>query len=133
LDFQENVFRKVRKIHLSGAGSSGAKKVCFEDLNINRYRISYIIGFGWSWRLEGAHSSLHMSAAKVVFSHKRTPVLSLGRIYVFYFLFCLRGALPPRPPLIWPGGVRDSWIHSIRYKKYIKCIFKTFHQIQQLY
>ena len=29
LDFQENVFRKVPEIHLSGAG----RKVCFEDLN----------------------------------------------------------------------------------------------------
>jgi len=28
LDFQEHVFRKVRKMH-----HSGARKVCFEDLN----------------------------------------------------------------------------------------------------
>ena len=31
LDFQENVFKQIRKIHLVGAGSAGAKKVCFED------------------------------------------------------------------------------------------------------
>jgi len=36
---QANVFRKVRhvhnflKTHLLGAGSAGAKKVCFEDLS----------------------------------------------------------------------------------------------------
>jgi len=33
LDFQENVFRQVGKIHLSGAGSAGARNVCFDDLN----------------------------------------------------------------------------------------------------
>ena len=33
MDFQENVFKKVRKIHLLGPGSTGAKKVCFEDLS----------------------------------------------------------------------------------------------------
>ena len=33
MDFQENVFRKVREIHLFGPGSAGARKVCFEDLN----------------------------------------------------------------------------------------------------
>ena len=30
---QENVFKKIRKIHIFGAGSAGAKKVCFEDLS----------------------------------------------------------------------------------------------------
>ena len=35
MDFQENVYKKVRKIHLFGAGSAGAKKVCFEDLSID--------------------------------------------------------------------------------------------------
>ena len=33
MDFQEHVFKKVRKIHLFGAGSAGAQKVCFEDLS----------------------------------------------------------------------------------------------------
>ena len=32
-DFQANVFRKVRKIHLSGASSAGARKMCFEDFS----------------------------------------------------------------------------------------------------
>ena len=31
------------------------------------------------------------------------------------------------------GGLQDTWIYSIRYNKYIKCIFKTFPQIQQVY
>ena len=35
LDFQENVFNKVREINMFGAGSAGAKKVCFEDLSID--------------------------------------------------------------------------------------------------
>ena len=30
---QEHIFNKVREMRLSGAGSSGAKKVCFEDLS----------------------------------------------------------------------------------------------------
>ena len=30
---QGNVFKTVRKIHLLDAGSAGAQKVCFEDLN----------------------------------------------------------------------------------------------------
>jgi len=30
---QEHVFKTVRKIHLLGTGSAGAKKVCFEDLS----------------------------------------------------------------------------------------------------
>ena len=30
---QENAFRTVRKIHLSGAGFVGAQKVCFEDFS----------------------------------------------------------------------------------------------------
>ena len=33
LDFKENVFRQVWKMHLFAAGSAGAKKVCFQDLN----------------------------------------------------------------------------------------------------
>ena len=33
MDFQENVFKQVRKIHLFGAGSAGAKKMCCEDLS----------------------------------------------------------------------------------------------------
>ena len=31
--FQEHAFRKVGKMHLSAAGSAGARQVCFEDLN----------------------------------------------------------------------------------------------------
>jgi len=30
---QENAFGEVRKIHLFGAGTAGAQKVRFEDLN----------------------------------------------------------------------------------------------------
>ena len=33
LDFRANVFKRVRKIHLFGTGSTGAQKVCFEDLS----------------------------------------------------------------------------------------------------
>jgi len=33
LDFQEHVFKQVRKMHLLGAGFASAKKVCFEDLS----------------------------------------------------------------------------------------------------
>ena len=43
------------------------------------------------------------------------------------------GSAPPRPPLSRPGGLRDSRIYSIRYNRYIKCIFETFHQIQQVF
>ena len=50
MGFQENALRKVRKIHLWGVGSTGAKKVCFEDLskdmflkskmeNVDKYRV----------------------------------------------------------------------------------------------
>ncbi len=35
LEFQENVYKQVGKIHMFGAGSAGAKKVCFEDLSID--------------------------------------------------------------------------------------------------
>ena len=33
MDFQEDVFRTVRKMYVWGASSVGAKKVCLEDLN----------------------------------------------------------------------------------------------------
>jgi len=33
LDFQEHVFRTVKQNTPSGAGSSGTRKVCFEDVN----------------------------------------------------------------------------------------------------
>jgi len=33
----ENVFKQIPKIHLFGAGSAGAKKMCFEDLNTEMF------------------------------------------------------------------------------------------------
>ena len=32
LDFQENVFKQVRKMLMFGADFAGAQKVCYEDL-----------------------------------------------------------------------------------------------------
>jgi len=47
-------------------------------------------------------------------------------------IFCLAGGLFPwTPPLSRPGGLRDSRIYSIIYKKNSLCITKTILQIQQ--
>jgi len=45
LDFQEHVFRKVRKINLSGAG---ARNVCFEHLNKDMFlevQMKHVVNF----------------------------------------------------------------------------------------